>query len=273
MTDAYFERTDKDRFVGTDFVRGPWDPDSCHAGPPSGLLARAVEALFGQHRLVRLTVDLDRPIPIGGFRVEAEVIRKGRTVAASSARIVTDDGTVCARATGLHLAPGSSTEVGAAPVSLPTASVAVPDLAEARPGDFPISRSRHGLAGFSTSAEMRYPPGQGPEPGPTAVWMRTVALLADEEPSPFQRICPLADCGNATSRNAEPTEVSFLNPDLTIVLHRDPEGEWLGSDAVSHWHSDGIGLADALLYDHLGPVGRACQTLLLRPTTPPTGTH
>ena len=95
--------------------------------------------------------------------------------------------------------------------------------------------------------------------------MRTVALLPGEEPSPFQRICPLADCGNAFSRHADPGQVQFINTDLTIALHRDPVGAWLGSRAVSHWQPSGVGLADALLFDERGPVGRALQTLLLRP--------
>ena len=33
--------------------------------------------------------------------------------------------------------------------------------------------------------------------------MTVVDLLPDEEPSPFQRICPLADCGNAFSRRGQ----------------------------------------------------------------------
>jgi len=259
MSDAYFTQTDEGRFVGTDFARGPWSVDACHGGPPAGLLARAVEGLFPEHRLVRLTVDLDRPIPIAGFHVEAEIVKAGRSVGASAARIVGDDGQVCARAAGLHLAAAAVGE------PLPTVDLTTPDLSAAQPGDFPVRRTTHGLTAFAASTEVRYPPGQDGEPGPTTMWMRTVPLLAGETPSPFQRICPLADCGNALSRNADLREVSFVNPDLTILLHREPDGEWLGSQASSHWQSDCIGLADALLFDHRGPVGRACQTLLLRP--------
>ena len=83
--------------------------------------------------------------------------------------------------------------------------------------------------------------------------------------SPFQRISPLADCGNAFGRNAEPDEVQFVNTDLVIALHRDPVGEWMGSRATSTWQPTGVGLAEALLFDDEGPVGRALQTLLLRP--------
>ena len=82
--------------------------------------------------------------------------------------------------------------------------------------------------------------------------------------SPFQRVCPLADSGNATSRNGEPEEFSFVNADLTISLHRLPVGEWIGSQAVSHWEPNGIGVADARLLDRQGPIGTASQTLLIR---------
>jgi hypothetical protein len=95
--------------------------------------------------------------------------------------------------------------------------------------------------------------------------MRTVPLLDDESPSPFQRICPLADCGNAFSRNGEPWDYTFVNPDLTIVLHREPIGDWLGASSVSRWEPTGIGMSDTLLFDERGAVGRAVQTLVITP--------
>jgi len=55
-----------------------------------------------------------------------------------------------------------------------------------------------------------------------------------------------------------------MNTDLSIVLHRDPIGEWLGTQSTGYWEPDGIGLADALLFDSQGPVGRAMQSLVLR---------
>lgn len=141
-----------------------------------------------------------------------------------------------------------------------------PRLADAVPGPFPITRSAHDLPGFCTdgSVEIAYPPGQDREPGPTTLWMRTIGLLPEEVASPFQRICPLADCGNAFSRYAEPWVTRFLNADLTIYLHRDPVGDWLGSKVAADWHPTGVGISDAALFDEHGPVGRALQTLVLR---------
>ena len=58
----------------------------------------------------------------------------------------------------------------------------------------------------------------------------------------------------------------MTTPNLTSqVLHRDPVGDWLGSRVVSQWQPSGVGLADALLFDDHGPVGRALQTMLIRP--------
>ncbi len=260
------ERGGTEVFVGNDAARGPWDPGSCHAGPPTALLARACEQAVaavdaerggGGRSLVRLTVDLARPIPIDGFTVDATVDRAGRATAATSAVLTDLDGQVRVRAFGLHLQPSEEQP-------FPSATTATPDLAESEPGDFPIRRMGHGLPGFSSGVEMRYPPGHDLTPGPTSAWMRTIPVLPDEEASGFQRICALADSGNAIGRNAEPDTVAFVNPDLTITLHREPDGEWFGTDVVSHWQPNGIGLADALLFDHLGPVGRAVQTILLR---------
>jgi len=257
-------------FLGNDAARGPWDPGSCHAGPPTALLARACEQAVARadaersraghssrRLLVRLTVDLARPIPIDGFTITTTVDRAGRTTAATSAVLLDADGEVRVRAFGLHLRPSDDHP-------FPSADLTTPDFAESQPGGFPIQRTGHGLQGFSSGVEMRYPPGHDRTPGPTSAWMRAIPVLSDEEPSGFQRICALADSGNAIGRNAEPDEVAFVNPDLTVTLHREPDGEWFGTDVISHWQPNGIGLADALLFDHLGPVGRAVQTILLR---------
>ena len=148
-----------------------------------------------------------------------------------------------------------------------TAAVTVPDLATAVAGRFPISSWPHDLKAFPMSVEVRYDPAESlGEGGPTTMWMRTkVPILADEEPTPFQRISPLADCGNGVSYNDYLDRVLFLNPDLEVSLHREPVGEWFCSKVRSHWQPDGTGLSDAELFDVAGPVGRAVQNLLLMP--------
>lgn len=130
---------------------------------------------------------------------------------------------------------------------------------------FAVENAHHGLPFFRDWIDVAYPPGESSAPGPTTLWMKTPPLVKDETPSPFQKICPLADCGNGTSRNAELTDATFVNPDLTIILHRLPESEWLASSAISFWENTGIGMSSATLFDEQGSVGCALQTLLIQP--------
>jgi hypothetical protein len=262
-TDAFVIATERDGhewFAPTGHCRGPWDPDACHAGPPAGLLARASERLLPHQQLVRLTVDLTRPIPHAGFRIDASVVRAGRTVSTTELSVVDGDGRTVVTARAMHLAGAE----GHAHDELPTTPHDTPRLAEAVPDRFPISGGGHDLPMFSGGVEVRYPPGDAPTPGPTRLWMRTVPLVLGEDPSPFQRICALADCGNAISRNAEPDRFAFMNTDLTVLLHRPPHGDWFGVESVSRWEPSGVGMSDSLLFDEQGPVGRALQTLLIR---------
>ncbi len=258
IPNCFFISPDKHWFKPTAHTRGPWDENACHAGPPTGLLARAMERLAPEQRLTRITVNLLRPVPFAGFSIEASSVRQGRTVTLSEASLIDGSGKVIITAAGMHLSTLEQSD-------MPThhANMGLPESASE--GPFPITGTLHGKPAFNgTGVVTRYPQGNDQHPGPTSAWLKTVPLLSDETPSAFQRICPLADCGNAFGRNAEPQDVTFMNTDLTLVLHRDPVGEWLGTESVGYWESSGIGLADARLFDASGVVGRAMQTLVLR---------
>jgi Acyl-CoA thioesterase C-terminal domain/Acyl-CoA thioesterase N-terminal domain len=257
VIESYFETGDGIRFLPTDYARGPWLAEACHAGPPAALMARAMEGAMPDQRLTRMTIDLVRPIPMGGFSVRAGVDKPGRQASLAWAEL-NDGDTVFARARGLHLRLLEDLDVG-------TAEVTSPRFDESVPGAFPVRATVHGLPAFLDSVECRFNDDSGSEPGgPTTMWMRTlVPIVAGEEPTPFQRICPLADCLNGISFNTWLDAVWFVNADLTVSLHRDPVGEWFCARAVSHWEPTGIGLAEAALFDVEGHVGAASQNLLL----------
>jgi len=267
MTEAFFTK-DADssvRFYPTEHCRGPWSEVHCHAGPPTGLLARAMEQVLPEQRLTRITVELTRPIPHEGFDVNADIVRQGRTVSTATASITDLSGKPVITASGLFMSESES------PLALPAmaehakARSDYGTAAAATAGDFPIKNTLHGLPAFNgKGVKTRYPDGEDAGPGPTVAWLKTVPLFDDEVASGFQRMCPLADCGNAFGRLAEPGDVTFMNTDLTVLLHRDPVGEWLGTDSVCFWESNGVGMSDARLFDEHGIVGRAIQTLLLR---------
>jgi acyl-CoA thioesterase len=52
--------------------------------------------------------------------------------------------------------------------------------------------------------------------------------------------------------------------DLTINLFRKPMGEWICLDAQTSLGSNGCGLAESMLYDLHGLIGRATQSLAIR---------
>jgi hypothetical protein len=77
------------------------------------------------------------------------------------------------------------------------------------------------------------------------------------------RVAAAADFGNGISGAASWDQYLFINPDLTIYVHRLPVGEWIGLDAVTWPTHEGVGVADAALYDERGRIGRSMQALLL----------
>ncbi|MGH6799338.1 MAG: hypothetical protein ACREDI_13255 [Roseiarcus sp.] len=51
-------------------------------------------------------------------------------------------------------------------------------------------------------------------------------------------------------------------------LFRRPEGEWICLEARSLFGGNGCGLAESALYDQRGMIGRATQSLTVRPRSP-----
>jgi hypothetical protein len=70
VLEAFYE-ADGERHVATELTRGPWDPGAQHAGPPSALLARAIELLPDSERFQvgRITFEILRPIPIAPVEI------------------------------------------------------------------------------------------------------------------------------------------------------------------------------------------------------------
>lgn len=256
---CYFHADAGGWFTGNDPARGPWSEHHCHAGPVAGLMVRAAEQAVGDGKvLTRFTADILRPVPLSGVQVQAEVTRNTRTLATTRITVTDRAGEVCATATTMHLVRKDLGDV-------PTAQVSAPDFGDAEPGDRLLIGGLHDKPAFGQFTEMAYPKGMSPEPGPKTVWMKTPPLLEGEETSPIQSLCPLADCGNGISWNEAPGRLGFMNTDLTLQVHREPVGEWLASDALSHWHSNGVGMSQAVLFDTEGPVATALQTLVLHP--------
>jgi hypothetical protein len=256
VLEAFYER-DGDRFLATELTRGPWDPESQHAGPPSALIGRQIEQLedSADFQVGRVTFEILRPVPIGPVTVEAEVVRPGRRVQLVEATLRGDDGEPLVRA--------NACRIRTAPLDLPdevTDRAPPPGPEQGSDAEFfPTGQE----VGYHSAMEWQSIHGGFLEPGPAKIWMRQlVPLLAGEEPSPLQRTLVIADVGNGISAVLDWRHYIFINVDLTVNLERMPEGEWICVDAVTRPSPNGIGSAESELSDGRGRIGRALQTLL-----------
>ena len=115
------------------------------------------------------------------------------------------------------------------------------------------------------SVEIRCVTGSGGQ-GPCAAWFRLCRpLVSGETPSPLQHLAAAGDFGNGISAALSWDEYLFINPDLTLYVEREPIGEWICLSSETRISPDGIGVAESVLYDTRGRVGRATQALLVAP--------
>lgn len=258
-------RPDGERFVATELSRGPWSPDALHGGPVAALLARQLEQLPSDSAMfpARLSVELLRPVPLGVLDVEAEVLRPGRRVQVDRATLRS------AEAPDTPLAWATLQRIRHGSVELPDGVGPGTGASGALPGpedSLPTGASWEAgvIAYHSHATEHRAARGAWEALGPIADWIRlTVPVLEGEAPSPLQRVAAAADFGNGISSPLPFEEYLFINPDLTVALHRLPVGEWICLDAETWAESNGVGLAESELSDEQGRIGRSLQSLLI----------
>jgi hypothetical protein len=259
MGGAFF-LPDGEQLVATELTRGPWDPDSQHAGPPSALLARALERCEPRDGMLiaRVTIEILRPVPIAPLVTTARVVRPGRSVEQLEATLArADDATEVMRASAWRL---RTTELKLPDdPGLPEDPIPGPEAG----GEVPFFPTGADV-GFQTAMDFSFVTGAFLEPGPATVWIRMRGPLVEgEAPTPLQRVMVAADCGNGVSAALHYNAFVFINTELTVHLACHPEGEWVGLDAVTTALPTGIGLTETELHDERGPIGRAAQTLLV----------
>ncbi len=253
---AFYEDLGEGRFVSTRHTSGPWDERFQHGGPPSALLGRALERCDPRPDLMvaRVTVELLGAVPVAEVTVEARVTRPGRSVELVEATL-TSAGRVAARASGWRVLRNAEAEVAS------RARTALPMPVGTDERDVP-----GWVGGYLQAMEWRWAVGHLTAPGPAVGWARMRhELVEGEEPSPLTRVLILADSGNGVSSELDIQAWQFINPELTVHLHREPVGEWICIDATTAISQGGVGLATSVLSDRDGPIGVGAQALLVNP--------
>ena len=253
-TAPVFEGSDG-RFVATELGRGPWDPGALHRGAPAALLMRAFENLPAAEGLgvARVTYEFLRPVPVGPLGVRAEVVRPGRRVQLLEGSIDAD-GVEVVRARALQVQVADAGGAGGADTPAP------PGPEHGGPRKL---RAPHRPMFAPDAIEIRFVDGAWGG-GPCTAWFRLVSpIVAGETPTPLQSLAAAGDFGNGISATLSWDDYLFINPDLTIYVEREPVGQWICLESVTRISARGIGVAESVLFDHRGRVGRATQALLV----------
>jgi len=252
-------------FLPTELARGPWDPGALHGGAPAALISSVFERIEpgSEMPIARLGFEFLRPIPSAPLQLSTRIVRPGRRVQELAGEL-SCDGQLVARASALRVQPVPAGLPVEAPADGAWADHEMPGPQDGKAVRFALGDSDT-TSFAATAMEMRWL--SDPRAlGPGRTWMRLRhPLLPGEEPTPLTRLVATADFGNGVGSALPFDRFVFINADLTIHLHRQPRGEWIGLEARTLLDGGGSGLSESVLHDLEGVVGRAFQTLVVQP--------
>jgi Thioesterase-like superfamily len=258
VPDSYYVRIDDDRYKPTSHASGAWDPDELHFSPLGGLVVHAIDRYLAARphtglSLARISYDILGRLALDECEIRVESIRPGRTIELLEAVVlVAGRAVVRARAWLLASLDTSAVVGGAAERLTAPEELTSWRLSDVWPG------------GYIASLDIR--PVAPPRPGRTTAWVSTgLDLVAGEPSSPLASYVALVDTANGIAARQPPGTWMFPNVDLTIHLHRRPEGRWTGLDTTVTFGPTGQGVTSSVLHDVAGAVGHAQQILTVRP--------
>ena len=237
---------------------GPWSQDMQHGGAPASLIAWAAERIVTREpmNVVRMSIDLLRPVPIAPLEIQTSVVREGRKIQVCAVSLLHKSVEVV-RATVL--------KVRSNPIVPPETALEEKVLLPGPDaGAEPEGLLGGGTNAFITGLELRAVKGEFRKPGPGAIWFRAHRpIVAGEAISPLMRAAMTADFCNGVSSVLDFRHWTFINADLSINLARMPIGDWILLDARTWLGENGAGIAFAKLGDERGYFGRAVQSLVI----------
>jgi hypothetical protein len=251
-------RVDGSTAFASEYAAGPWNPKLQHGGAPAALIAWAVERMETREpmQVVRMTIDLLRPVPIAPLEIKTEVLREGRKIQVCLVTLLHEN---------VAVVRASVLKVRCMELSLPDSAVEEKIVLPGPQQGHVPETSFSGADSFITGLSLRVVQGSFfVEPGPAAIWFRAErTFIAGQSLTPLMRAAMTADFCNGASAVLEFPQWTFINADLTIHLARMPVGEWILLDAQTWLGPQGTGIAFAKLGDERGYFGRAVQSLVI----------
>jgi acyl-CoA thioesterase len=257
MADAFFIPAGAGRFDPTGNLPGPWHPGMMHGGPPSALMAHAIldhadsAPVPEESVITRIAVEFLKPVPVEPVEIRCETVRPGRRVALVKASMKAGEEQVMKASAWLSRT--EPTEVPETPVQQAPPEVALESID-------PEGWSN----GYLQAVEWGWVEGRFEEPGPATVWARPrFPLVAGTETRPIELVLLLVDSGSGISAVASPTELIFVNVDLTVHSLRQLEGKTMWMRAETLLDGEGTGLTTTTFGDRRGQTGVAAQSLFV----------
>lgn len=250
--DHYFTALGEGRYAPTALTQGAWQEDEQHVAPVIGLLVHALELNHpSELQVTRVSVDILGVIRREEMTVTTRVLRPGRTIELLEAEVAIG-GRPTVRATVWRLVRSDTSEVAAVEHD------PIPS-----PEETPLWDGMDQWGGsYLRTLEFR---SGGGRRGRGQAWVHSPLRLVDgEDVSDLARWVGVLDTANGIATRQSPGEWVYPNVDLTLHLHRQPQGTWVGLDTRVSWGPDGIGQTSSVVHDRSGPVGTVEQALTLR---------
>ena len=250
MTNEPFFLKSGDTFQPTRAGVGPWDANSLHGRVIIGLLGSEIERRHGSpdYMPARLTVDMYKLPDLSPVEVVTRIVKDGYRIKVIDAEFISG-GVSAGRATCQLLrrtenAPGT--------------------VWKREPWDAPPPMDCEQAAQSPMGGMWKMRPISGTMRGaePRRTWMAEVREVVGGEPlTPFVRVVVAADFASPFA-HASDQGLGYINTDVTVYLHREPVGEWIGFETLTHGATDGVAVGDCLLHDEQGFIGSAsCKAL------------
>ena len=237
-----------------------WRPAALAAGPFAGLqggavaslLTAEVEALAAARNwgtAISATAWFLRPTPMTTLRTRLAVVAEGGRVSVVDNTLWPLDEELPCATVRVTLSRERAVEVP----GLRRHAIEPVD-----PTCFPLRNLHavHGRSWFMDAMEARA--------GGDAAWFRMHHSVI-KDAGPLARVLGPADWTHGIGRPVQ-NVVADPNPNLTVQLFRQPQGEWVGVRAETRWRPEaGLGVGSGVLLDVYGEVGRVSMSVILVP--------
>ena len=256
---AIFEPAGPNRWQPTALAAGPFA--GLQGGAVASLLTAEVEALAEKRKwgsAIASSAWFLRPTPMTELRTELSVLTEG-------GRVSVIDNTLWPANEDQPCATVRVTLSRERGVEVP--GFIEPAGETADPTRFPgrTRRAAHGRPWFMDAMEARE--------GDGVAWFRMNHAIIDGAGSlskvPLSSVLGPADWTHGIARPFRDV-VADPNPNLTVQLFRQPEGEWVGIRAQARWRpAGGLGVGSGVLLDINGEIGRVSMSVILVPFSAP----